>query len=817
MNKVLEESRSAARKQEDEDLEKAKERSLEEMKAQSDYSSMQDHGQSYDQETNKRRWSSTWDDPENPVDRARVDDTPLGLRPIERLYFPTSVIQALFHVPVLRLAVLAFRPTREDWGDTTDYWRGMSSRLSGLGYEPADHQEIGKRRREYLRFMHELQKLFAFLQLSKRSYGSGLHVYEALKFDDSNYVTSDLVSSGSDFIGKILEKMVDASRYQQPLEEESDIPEECKPFILPFSTLLKSCATETGWANEEMYYGDLQTRECTNMISFFFWFWQNSIYAALDSVMFQGHKKVAFINLTKVMFINIKRSNSGYSSYGWNDPFQIHKTLYMDRYMIHNRAEVETILESVEQLKRNLERWEGEIDKINKSNNSCSGLELLRLSIDYYRQKQASKPPNELDFNDEDEKMITFLQKTLNLMEQRLKELEEKVEKIKDQLEHVFDLEAFRKVEYHLKAVLVSDSISQGHTWAYIWVPTENTGDDLIMDLDEKDGCWYKFCEVDVQKVTEDVVLSATTNTWSDGVYALVYAAAEHDSSYLNSEFMKSVIPESLKNFVAKDSAEFDEELQQHSQKISEYALNTNKWRQDSTSSVTRECSVGHMDNTFSCYQKQRRDYTDPIPLDSSYHSDSTIQPFVQAYDTYKKVTSCLCDGLDELAKSYYEDALKIFIRVAYLEDKWIQDYSDIMGRANELERLPEILKYGRECLLQMHRRSRDLVRSQGVNDAFKVIYYFQALVKEWGKDRLYQQFHHDWMKFHENNENDLDDYQNAQIRELLQWYTDGLPEDAFTRFGDIAVKPLDEDQPVEDVDRLHARYAKLLRDLENI
>ena len=44
--------------------------------------------------------------------------------------------------------------------------------------------------------IHELQKLFAFLQLSKRAYGSGLHVYEALKFDDSNYVTSDLMSSG---------------------------------------------------------------------------------------------------------------------------------------------------------------------------------------------------------------------------------------------------------------------------------------------------------------------------------------------------------------------------------------------------------------------------------------------------------------------------------------------------------------------------------------------------------------------------------------------------------------------------------------------
>jgi len=115
-----------------------------------------------------------------------------------------------------------------------------------------------------------------------------------------------------------------------------------------------------------------------------------------------------------------------------------------------------------------------------------------------------------------------------------------------------------------------------------------------------------------------------------------------------------------------------------------------------------------------------------------------------------------------------------------------------------------------------MHKRSRDQFRSQGANDAFKVIFYFQLLVKEWGKDKLYQQFQHDWIRFHENNENSLDEYQNSQIQELLQWYSDGLPEDAFTRL-DITLKPIDEDQPIEDVDRLHTRYARLLRELGNI
>ena len=118
-----------------------------------------------------------------------------------------------------------------------------------------------------------------------------------------------------------------------------------------------------------------------------------------------------------------------------------------------------------------------------------------------------------------------------------------------------------------------------------------------------------------------------------------------------------------------------------------------------------------------------------------------------------------------------------------------------------------------------MHRRSREQVRSQGINDAFKVIYYFQALVKEsWGKDKVFQQFHHDWTKFYENNEDSLDEYQTVQMQDLIQWYTDGLPEDAFTRLGlEINMEKIDENQPIEDVDRLHTRYARLLRDLENI
>lgn len=37
---------------------------------------------------------------------------------------------ALFHIPIFRLVILAYRPTRDDWGEVEGYWDGNSRGLS---------------------------------------------------------------------------------------------------------------------------------------------------------------------------------------------------------------------------------------------------------------------------------------------------------------------------------------------------------------------------------------------------------------------------------------------------------------------------------------------------------------------------------------------------------------------------------------------------------------------------------------------------------------------------------------------------------------
>jgi hypothetical protein len=56
--------------------------------------------------------------------------SPLGLKPILSHGYACSFFQALFHIPVFRLAILAYRPTRSDWGEVDGYWSGKSQGLS---------------------------------------------------------------------------------------------------------------------------------------------------------------------------------------------------------------------------------------------------------------------------------------------------------------------------------------------------------------------------------------------------------------------------------------------------------------------------------------------------------------------------------------------------------------------------------------------------------------------------------------------------------------------------------------------------------------
>ncbi|CAO3584325.1 unnamed protein product [Absidia cylindrospora] len=79
-----------------------------------------------------------WSDPEDPSARVAIADIPAGLRPPSYNFaYSPIIIQALFHVPLFRQAVLSYRPTPHAWGAPHNYWKGFGEPVPGYKLKPS--------------------------------------------------------------------------------------------------------------------------------------------------------------------------------------------------------------------------------------------------------------------------------------------------------------------------------------------------------------------------------------------------------------------------------------------------------------------------------------------------------------------------------------------------------------------------------------------------------------------------------------------------------------------------------------------------------
>ncbi|CAG8657309.1 8734_t:CDS:10, partial [Ambispora leptoticha] len=167
-------------------------------------------------------WSSlTETDPENPALRTRdiLEPTPVGLRPLPRHSFASCIFQALFHIPVFRISMLGFRPTRENWGNVEGYWQGKSPSLSDnqdliSTYNTSPEYRKYSNRYVSLNVVHEMQKLFAFLMQSERSYGDSVYIMKAMEFKGKDNSWPDFFEDLTDFYDCLLTRLCEAARFR---------------------------------------------------------------------------------------------------------------------------------------------------------------------------------------------------------------------------------------------------------------------------------------------------------------------------------------------------------------------------------------------------------------------------------------------------------------------------------------------------------------------------------------------------------------------------------------------------------------------------
>jgi hypothetical protein len=128
-------------------------------------------------------------DPTDPNERMRTPEKPVTLRPIFPHNFAGDYFQALFHIQAFRYSLLSFRPTPKSWGPVEEYWKGQDFSSS-----TSHHKNFEEQQKSSDNVMYEMQKLFAFLELSRRQYGCANLLYEAIGYKDRGTMNMEWTS-----------------------------------------------------------------------------------------------------------------------------------------------------------------------------------------------------------------------------------------------------------------------------------------------------------------------------------------------------------------------------------------------------------------------------------------------------------------------------------------------------------------------------------------------------------------------------------------------------------------------------------------------
>ncbi|GFT42840.1 ubiquitin carboxyl-terminal hydrolase 25 [Nephila pilipes] len=297
----------------------------------------------------KRKRGEVWQDPLNPHDRKRNGDWPVGLKNVGNTCWFSAVIQSLFHLPVFRTLVLSYSP--EDWNQVES--------------DPKDGRNLV--------FMQELRKLFALMLCTKRKYVDPSHALEEFKeaFPDSG--GTDSQQDVSEFTHKLLEWLEDAFKmnsYEQITGDDGesmmDGPDQNPMLNLFYGHYLSEGQNEGRMFRNEETFGQypLQVNGFSNI--------HESLEAAMAqeiescNVMIKSGQESWFTRLPPVMLFELSRFQFNQQL---GRPEKIHNKLefpeimYMDRYMVQNKATTRSIREQVHKLKEERDKLQKQLEK----------------------------------------------------------------------------------------------------------------------------------------------------------------------------------------------------------------------------------------------------------------------------------------------------------------------------------------------------------------------------------------------------------------------------------------------------------------------
>ncbi|KAF2652342.1 hypothetical protein K491DRAFT_695661 [Lophiostoma macrostomum CBS 122681] len=485
--------------------------------------------------------------------RKREDGSPAILKPLPSADYLPALLTILHSIPLCRNTFLTPEMTQTNYFPGEEWWKGNASPQPRTIVHGADTDADTVQDCDII---YETQRLMAFLDGTGRAYGSvgGLQQLDTVKHPRVP------VASPDDELLKFLDSWAPA--YQRQTSQ-------------PINGNMRSVVNVSG-KDQEVWLLDASvipngTKDAV------------SLYDVLDDNLFDAATGRAHIkDISNVVILRLTNPRPGSVKLDCRFP----ATFYADRYLEKNKTVIDKILQERQQYANQLKELSTkELGlKYTTTKNVQPGkrvevLQLLRTSMAAFKPRD-----DDLVEDPQDTAALSQLQAIYENVERKLKVLEEQKKKAQELVDNIssrfrprFDddkdvqqngLDSRDGGQNTVESDNTNPPALLEHTHAYrLCGVSTRRGVYYLLDPDEKsDASMYKqWWRIEFSTATSDTYIFRERASLSD---VLDKASSEHSSALLvyanDSALNTPTIPlsEPLQDFVNKDNAKFEEELQ---------------------------------------------------------------------------------------------------------------------------------------------------------------------------------------------------------------------------------------------------------------
>ncbi|GBC00903.1 hypothetical protein RclHR1_00400017 [Rhizophagus clarus] len=753
-----------------------------------------------------------------PIKRLKLDDTtPLALKSNMNYGFAGPFFLALFHIPIFRLAILAYRPTRDDWGEVEGYWDGSSQGLSDE-YDTNSYYQEFKSRPYTLKFMHEFQKLFGFLSLSQRAYGDASSLINALAFEGTRSSWNDL-DSVQDFFIKVLDVIVHSSTYHRDLIDlDLDLGldiDSLSKHVIPFNSFTSG---DSGFRIYKELYMD---RYLLNRAEDIERRWHQleilkseseKINQAIRRITeYQGRHNGLDLLKGSIDYFRRKCDKARNNDFVDNDAQQTYSFL-------------EGILEKIEQkfkvLIEKKEEIDAEIRDIFNTPDMKKVVYRLKAVLGHdgqhhyaYIWVSRGNKTETISSNNENGIWWKFCDMTVEeTSEERVLNDTSTLHvnsnvysliyvnaDVDHNFLHIHDIIPPSLKEYVSKDNnhVINEEVQENYYHNYNNNNNDYNDSDFNNNNDYNDSDFnnnndYNYYNNNNDDYNQDVVMGDSSRIDMYNSDSTTYGGSGYDDNLKT----QCEITESQEKNIVSLHPTINKRFEIFCIKLEQIDLFK---------------SLMHKFYESGC--EVAGSWDEPHPLNTQYISDPAYKEYVELFDKYKEITLYFTEGLDRVNSDEYRNALAYFKYAIDLENNWINELfvKDKTGKTvklngEKLRRSKEIDAYARACLKVEHdgflnKIRHDPYRTRGLRDGLQTLSYIVAYIgaSNCAEDELFERFRDEFKELMEKI--DFTEEQNVLIHDLLEKYTQ--PEES------LELKLIDE---IESNGDLCARYETALK-----